>query len=120
MQIYNCHNESNFLSDSSSVTSPVEETCTQESKSKLCSVPQQEHGEEPDDEKPDARIPSQVEESEDYSKENRDQRKVEDKDDLDLDNKPDYRMPSQEEQADSIASVGDDDVFECTGTAVTH
>lgn len=108
------------------MTSPVEETCSPEAKFKSVSIPQQECSPEPHkiDQKPDACIPSQIEESDDVAKANGGQPEVhnspdsqiEDKNDED---KPDYRMPSQEENNDSITSNDDDDVFDCTGIDLT-
>lgn len=99
---------------------PVHETLRKGSSSKLHAVPAQEQSQEPD-EKPNAQIPTQEEESEGYQKKDVSKNNLstptqeEGKDEKEFDNKSDDQTPTQEEQTNSISSVEDDDVFENSG-----
>ena len=99
---------------------PVHETLRKGSNSKLHAVPAQEQSQEPD-EKPNAQIPTQEEESEGYQKKDGSKNNLptptqeEGKDEKEYDNKSDDQMPIQEEQTNSISSVEDDEVFENSG-----
>lgn len=96
---------------------PVHETLRKGSNSKLHAVPAQEQSQVPD-EKPNAQIPTQEEESEGYQKKDVSKNNLstptqeEGKDEKEFDNKSDDQTPTQEEQTNSISSVEDDDVFE--------
>ena len=111
------------------MASSVEESCNPATKSKLqLPFPRQESQDPQEvDTKPDARIPSQVEESHNNHKgegqaeldakpDARIPSQVEDTEELDLNSKPGYQFPHQAtSNGDDDNDDDDDDVFDCTG-----
>ena len=118
-----------MLLDCKDVVSSVEESSDHKTISKSLQFPRQESQDPKEiDRKPDARIPSQVEDDDNPKGEGRSEldtkpdahlpSQVEDKEDLDLKGKPGYQLSSQVEDGRQMMSNDnddEDDVFGCTG-----
>lgn len=118
-----------MLLDSKDVVSSVEESSDHKTKSKPLQYPRQESQDPKEvDRKPDARIPSQVEDDDNPKGQGRSEldtkpdarvpSQVEDKEDHDLKSKPGCQLSRQVEDGRYMTSNDnddEDDVFGCTG-----